>query len=694
MMREKFTLKSSYQPQGDQPQAIERLSDGIVQKKRYQTLLGVTGSGKTFTMANLIERVQKPTLIMAPNKTLAAQLYSEFRDYFPENKVEYFVSYYDYYQPEAYVPGKDLYIEKDADINTEIERMRQSAVRSLVERKDVVLIASVSCIYGWQEAEDYIKNIVKIDSNSNFKRKDLLLALIQLQYERNDLDFRQGCIRLRGSTMDVFPAESEEEAIRIEFFGDFIQKISVFKPLTGETLRNIDCYTFFQAKQFVTTRQSLLKALPNIKAEMEERVAYFKLHHRWIEAERLEQRTLYDIEMLENTGSCPGIENYSRHLAHREAGTTPSTIIDYFGKEALIIIDESHVSLPQIKGMYRGDQSRKQNLVDFGFRLPSALDNRPLKWEEFEAKIPQAVFVSATPSEFEIALSQGHYVEQIIRPTGLLDPEIELHSTEGQMSFLLSQIQERQAQKERVLVTTLTKRMAEDLSYYLLEQGIRAKYLHSDIDTIERVQILQALRSGDFDCLVGINLLREGLDLPEVSLVAIMDADKEGFLRSHVSLIQTIGRAARNVKGKVLLFADHITPSMDLAIKETARRREKQIAYNLEHHIQAESIQKAVKQLLDTDWKTTESDSKLKLELEKQENPQWHLVIRELEEQMHEKAAVLAYEEAAIIRDKIKKIKNQWEAWKITQEVQDYDRSTTRETKPRIRKNSFSKKRD
>lgn len=693
-MREKFTLKSSYQPQGDQPQAIERLSDGIVQKKRYQTLLGVTGSGKTFTMANLIERVQKPTLVMAPNKTLAAQLYSEFRDFFPENKVEYFVSYYDYYQPEAYVPGKDLYIEKDADINTEIERMRQSAVRSLVERKDVVLIASVSCIYGWQEAEDYIKNIVKIDSNSNCKRKDLLLALIQLQYERNDLDFRQGCIRLRGSTMDVFPAESEEEAIRIEFFGDFIQKISVFKPLTGETLRNIDCYTFFQAKQFVTTRQSLLKALPNIKAEMEERVAYFKLHHRWIEAERLEQRTLYDIEMLENTGSCPGIENYSRHLAHREAGTTPSTIIDYFGKEALIIIDESHVSLPQIKGMYRGDQSRKQNLVDFGFRLPSAMDNRPLKWEEFQAKIPQAVFVSATPSEFEIALSQGEYVEQIIRPTGLLDPEIELHSTEGQMSFLLSQIQERQAQKERVLVTTLTKRMAEDLSYYLLEQGIRAKYLHSDIDTIERVQILQALRSGDFDCLVGINLLREGLDLPEVSLVAIMDADKEGFLRSHVSLIQTIGRAARNVKGKVLLFADHITPSMDLAIKETARRREKQIAYNLEHHIQAESIQKAVKQLLDTDWKTTESDSKLKLELEKQENPQWHLVIRELEEQMHEKAAVLAYEEAAIIRDKIKKIKNQWEAWKITQEVQDYDRSTTRETKPRTRKNSFSKKRD
>ena len=693
-MRERFTLKSSYQPQGDQPQAIERLSEGIIQKKRYQTLLGVTGSGKTFTMANLIERVQKPTLVMAPNKTLAAQLYSEFRDFFPENKVEYFVSYYDYYQPEAYVPGKDLYIEKDADINSEIERMRQSAVRSLVERKDVVLIASVSCIYGWQEAEDYIKNIVKIESNSSCKRKDLLQALIQLQYERNDLDFRQGCIRLRGSTMDVFPAESEEEAIRLEFFGDFIQKISVFKPLTGESLRNIDCYTFFQAKQFVTTRQSLLNAIPKIKTEMEERVAYFKLHHRWIEAERLEQRTLYDLEMLENTGSCPGIENYSRHLAHREAGTTPSTIIDYFGKEALIIIDESHVSLPQIKGMYRGDQSRKQNLVDFGFRLPSALDNRPLKWEEFEAKVSQAVFVSATPSELEINLSQGEFVEQIIRPTGLLDPEIELHPTEGQMSFLLSQIKERQEQKERVLVTTLTKRMAEDLSYYLLEQGIRAKYLHSDIDTIERVQILQALRSGDFDCLVGINLLREGLDLPEVSLVAIMDADKEGFLRSHVSLIQTIGRAARNVKGKVLLFADHVTASMDLAIKETARRREKQIAYNLEHHIQAESIQKAVKKLLDTDWKATEGEAKLKLELEKQENPQWHLVIRELEEQMHEKAAVLAYEEAAIIRDKIRKIKKQWEEWKITQEVNTYDRSSAHETKPRARKNSTGKKRD
>lgn len=693
-MRERFTLKSSYQPQGDQPQAIELLSEGIKKQKRYQTLLGVTGSGKTFTMANLIERVQTPTLVIAPNKTLAAQLYSEFRDFFPENKVEYFVSYYDYYQPEAYVPGKDLYIEKDADINSEIERMRQSAVRSLVERKDVVLIASVSCIYGWQEAEDYIKNIVKIESNTFCRRKELLQALIQLQYERNDLDFRQGCIRLRGSTMDVFPAESEEEAVRLDFFGDSIQKISIFRPLTGETLRNIDCYTFFQAKQFVTTRQSLMKAIPMIKAEMEERVAYFKLHHRWIEAERLEQRTLYDLEMLENTGACPGIENYSRHLAHREPGTTPSTIIDYFGKDALIIIDESHVTLPQIKGMYRGDQSRKQNLVDFGFRLPSAMDNRPLRWEEFEAKVQRAVFVSATPSQLEISLSQSEFVEQIIRPTGLLDPEIELHSTEGQMPFLLSQIKERQEQKERVLVTTLTKRMAEDLSYYLLEQGIRAKYLHSDIDTIERVQILQALRGGDFDCLVGINLLREGLDLPEVSLVAIMDADKEGFLRSHVSLIQTIGRAARNVKGKVLLFADRTTPSMDLAIKETARRREKQMAYNLEHHIQAESIQKAVKKLLDTDWKASDGDALLKLELEKQENPQWHLIIRELEEQMHEKASVLAYEEAAIIRDKIKKIKKQWEEWKITQEVTKHDRSTAHETKPGTRKKSTGKKRN
>jgi excinuclease ABC subunit B len=693
-MRERFTLKSTYQPQGDQPQAIERLFEGLKQKKRYQTLLGVTGSGKTFTMANLIERVQLPTLVIAPNKTLAAQLYSEFRDFFPENKVEYFVSYYDYYQPEAYVPGKDLYIEKDADINAEIERMRQSAVRSLVERKDVVLIASVSCIYGWQEAEDYIKNIVKIESNTLFKRKELLQALIHLQYERNDLDFRQGCIRLRGSTMDVFPAESEEEAVRLDFFGDSIQKISIIRPLTGETLRNIDCYTFFQAKQFVTTRQSLMKAIPMIKAEMEERVAYFKLHHRWIEAERLEQRTLYDLEMLENTGACPGIENYSRHLAHREAGTTPSTIIDYFGRDALIIIDESHVTLPQIKGMYRGDQSRKQNLVDFGFRLPSAMDNRPLRWEEFEAKVTQAVFVSATPSPLEISLSGGDFVEQIIRPTGLLDPEIELHSTEGQMPFLLSQIKERQEQKERVLVTTLTKRMAEDLSYYLLEQGIRAKYLHSDIDTIERVQILQALRGGDFDCLVGINLLREGLDLPEVSLVAIMDADKEGFLRSHVSLIQTIGRAARNVKGKVLLFADHTTPSMDLAIKETARRREKQIAYNLEHHIQAESIQKAVKKLLDTDWKASDGDALGKLDFAKQENPQWHLLIRELEEQMHEKAAVLDYEEAAIIRDKIKKIKNQWEEWKITQEVTKHDRSSAYETKSGFHQKSTRKKRD
>jgi excinuclease ABC subunit B len=692
-MKDRFVLKSSYSPQGDQPQAIQRLWDGILQNKRYQTLLGVTGSGKTFTMANLIEKVQRPSLVIAPNKTLAAQLYSEFRDFFPDNKVEYFVSYYDYYQPEAYVPGKDLYIEKDADINAEIERMRQSAVRSLIERKDVMLIASVSCIYGWQEAEDYIKNILKVEINTPCKRKELLHSLIQLQYERNDLDFKQGCIRIRGSIVDVFPAESEEEAVRLEFFGDNIQKMSIFKPMTGEALRNIDCYTFFQAKQFVTSKQRLMEAIPLIKAEMEERVAYFKLHQRWVEAERLEQRTLYDLEMLENTGSCPGIENYSRHLAHREAGTTPSTIIDYFGKEALIIIDESHVTLPQIKGMYRGDQSRKQNLVDFGFRLPSAMDNRPLRWEEFEAKVPQAVFVSATPSELEFSLSQGDFVEQIIRPTGLLDPEIEIHPTEGQMSFLLSEIKLRQEQNERVLVTTLTKRMSEDLSYYLLEQGIRAKYLHSDIDTIERVQILQSLRAGDFDCLVGINLLREGLDLPEVTLVTIMDADKEGFLRSHVSLIQTIGRAARNNKGKVLLFADRTTPSMDLAIKETMRRREKQIAYNLENNIQAESIQKAVKKLLDTDWKSNEKDPLSIVNIGKQEKPQWQLIIRELEEQMHEKAAVLAYEEAASIRDKIKKIKKQWEEWNITQEVNWHDRPTTHETRSGQGKKSTGKKR-
>ncbi len=673
-MNDQFQIHSLYKPEGDQPEAIKKLSEGVLNGKTFQTLLGVTGSGKTFTIANLIETLQRPALVLAPNKTLAAQLYAEFRDFFPNNKVEYFVSYYDYYQPEAYVPGKDLYIEKDADINAEVERMRQSAVRSLIERRDVIVVASVSCIYGWQEPEDYIRNILRIQKNEPVQRKNLLRALINLQFERNDMNFVQGCVRVRGSCIDVFPAEAEDEAIRMDFFGDEIQRMAVFHPISGKILREIDRFTFFQAKQFVTTRQRLINALPDIRNELEERLSYFKSRQRWVEAERLEQRTRYDLELLETTGTCSGIENYSRHLAGRKAGGTPSTIIDYFGEDALTIIDESHIAIPQIKGMYHGDQSRKQNLVDFGFRLPSALDNRPLTWDEFLKKIQQVIFVSATPSSFEIQLSNGSYVEQVIRPTGLLDPELEVVSTENQMERLLNEITIRRDLKERVLVTTLTKRMAEDLSYYLLENGIKARYLHSDIDTIERVELLQALRRGDFDCLVGINLLREGLDLPEVSLVAIMDADKEGFLRSHVSLIQTIGRAARHVKGKVLLFADKTTDSMKKAIQETTRRRAKQLRYNEAHHIQPESIQKAVRQLLDVEGKKEEVKKAVFKGTYEEQRTQWQLIVRELEEQMHEKAEVLAYEEAAKIRDQIKKMKHHWEEWIITQEVTNNDR--------------------
>jgi excinuclease ABC subunit B len=673
-MNDQFQIHSLYKPEGDQPEAIKKLSEGVLNGKTFQTLLGVTGSGKTFTIANLIETLQRPALVLAPNKTLAAQLYAEFRDFFPNNKVEYFVSYYDYYQPEAYVPGKDLYIEKDADINAEVERMRQSAVRSLIERRDVIVVASVSCIYGWQEPEDYIRNILRIQKNEPVQRKNLLRALINLQFERNDMNFVQGCVRVRGSCIDVFPAEAEDEAIRMEFFGDEIQRMAVFHPISGKILREIDRFTFFQAKQFVTTRQRLINALPDIRNELEERLSHFKSRQRWVEAERLEQRTRYDLELLETTGTCSGIENYSRHLAGRKAGGTPSTIIDYFGEDALTIIDESHIAIPQIKGMYHGDQSRKQNLVDFGFRLPSALDNRPLTWDEFLKKIQQVIFVSATPSSFEIQLSNGSYIEQVIRPTGLLDPELEVVSTENQMERLLNEITIRRDLKERVLVTTLTKRMAEDLSYYLLENGIKARYLHSDIDTIERVELLQALRRGDFDCLVGINLLREGLDLPEVSLVAIMDADKEGFLRSHVSLIQTIGRAARHVKGKVLLFADKTTDSMNKAIQETTRRRAKQLRYNEAHHIQPESIQKAVRQLLDVEGKKEEVKKAVFKGTYEEQRMQWQLIVRELEEQMHEKAEVLAYEEAAKIRDQIKKMKHHWEEWIITQEVTNNDR--------------------
>ena len=650
-----FQVTSVYEPAGDQPEAIKNLTAGIQNQIKKQVLLGVTGSGKTFTMAKIIEKVQMPTLIMAPNKTLAAQLYSELKDFFPGNRVEYFVSYYDYYQPEAYVPSKDLYIEKDADINEEIERMRQSTVRSLIERKDVIVVSSVSCIYGWQEPADYKENVVAVHKGMLIPRNELIRSLIKIQYERNDMDFKRGTLRVRGDIVDVYPAEVEQQAIRLQFLGDQIEQIYLIDPFLGKKGPSIDSFIFFQAKQFVTTQERLLAVLPKIREEMEERIQYFKLSHKYLEAERLEQRTTYDLEMLEATGTCSGVENYSRHLAKREAGSTPTTIIDYFTTPFLLFIDESHITVPQIRGMYQGDHSRKQNLVDFGFRLPSALDNRPLNGEEFEKKIDFTIYVSATPASYEKSIS-GNTAEQVIRPTGLVDPMIEVRKTENQVDDLLLEINACSKKGDRVLVTTLTKRMAEDLSYYFLEHGIKAKYLHSDIDTIQRVEILKDLRNGTYDTVVGINLLREGLDLPEVSLVAIMDADKEGFLRSHTSLIQTIGRAARNINGKVIMYADRITDSMKEAIAETDRRRKKQLAYNQENHIEPETIKKAVKAMIEIEG----SEDKLKQELKDhgfKSRKGMMLVLRELEEEMHEKAEMLEFEAAAKLRDRIKKIK-------------------------------------
>lgn len=651
----KFKVESIYEPAGDQPQAIKSLREGFLKNYKKQVLLGVTGSGKTFTMAKLIEEVQVPTLVMAPNKTLAAQLYAELKEFFPSNKVEYFVSYYDYYQPEAYVPSQDLYIEKDADINEEIERLRQSTVRSLIERKDVIVVSSVSCIYGWQEPNDYKENVVKIETGQNIPRNQLLKSLIKIQYERNDFDFKRGTIRVRGDTIDVYPAEVEQEAIRIILAGDQIEQILVIDPFLGKKLHPIDTFIFFQAKQFVTTQERLLTVLPKIREELEQRIQYYKTQNKYLEAERIEQRTTYDLELLETTGTCSGVENYSRHLALREPGSTPTTIIDYFTKPFLLFIDESHITVPQIKGMFHGDHSRKQNLVDFGFRLPSAIDNRPLNWEEFERKIDFTIYVSATPSPFERSLSQNT-AEQVIRPTGLVDPVIEIRNTENQVDNLLQEIKNCTEKKERVLITTLTKRMSEDLSYYLLEKGIKAKYLHSDIDTIERVEILKDLRSGVYDTVVGINLLREGLDLPEVSLVAIMDADKEGFLRSHTSLIQTIGRAARHINGKVIMYADRVTESMKEAIQETNRRRQKQIAYNQLNHIEPETIKKAIKVMIETEG----SEDTIKKEMSEfgfQSRKGMLLLLRELEEEMHDKASKLEFEAAAKVRDRIKKIK-------------------------------------
>lgn len=656
MKEDEFKLISDYKPKGDQPQAIDKLVEGIKKGYRFQTLLGVTGSGKTYTMANVVKRVNKPTLVLCHNKTLAAQLYSEFRDLFPYNRVEYFVSYYDYYQPEAYVPQSDLYIEKDADINEDIVKLRHKTLRSLMERRDTIVVSSVSCIYGWDDPTEYLKGLIKIEVGQEINRRDLIKDLIMLQYERNEIDFSRGKIRVRGDIVDIFPVDMDY-AVRVEFFGDTIDKILLIDPLLTTKIEDLKSFIFFPAKQFLTTEERILKAVENIKKELKERVDYFLSQKKYLEAERLTQRTNFDIEMLIETGYVKGIENYTRHLSGRKPGEPPYTIIDYFPSDFLVFIDESHITVPQLRGMYNGDRSRKESLVEYGFRLPSCLDNRPLRYDEFLEKINQVIFVSATPSDYEISISD-QVVEQLIRPTGLIDPEVEVRSSKGQIEDLIQEINKRVEKKERILVTTLTKRIAEDLTTYLYERGIKVRYLHSDIDTLKRAEIIRDLRKGEFDCLVGINLLREGLDLPEVTLVAILDADKEGFLRSHTSLIQTIGRAARNVSGKVIMYADEITESMRKAIDETNRRRMAQIKFNEEHGIKPESIRKAVKVLIDIPYKETEEIEKFVKESESyMSKDDLEYLITQLEEEMHLKAETLEFEEAARIRDKIFELK-------------------------------------
>src|SRR5258706_13392787 len=589
-----FKIVSEYVPRGDQPKAIQELVEGLARKDKHQVLLGITGSGKTYTAACVIEKVQKPTLIMAHNKTLAAQLYGEFRDLFPENAVEYFVSYYDYYQPEAYMPASDTFIEKDSMINEQIDRMRHAATRSVLSRRDVIVVASVSCIYGIGDPSYYRGLVVDLERGQELRRDALLRRLVDLQYERNDLDFHRGTFRVRGDVVEIFPSHEEETALRIEFFGDEIDSIAEIDPLRGKTRRKSDVAHIFPASHYVTPASALVKAIDAIKIELRERLQELSAQMKLVEKQRLEQRTMFDLEMLEQMGHCNGIENYSRHLSGREAGQPPPTLIDYFPKDYLLFIDESHQTVPQVTSMYRGDRSRKETLVEYGFRLPSALDNRPLKFEEFEQRVKQVVYVSATPGDYELKKCEGVVVEQVIRPTGLLDPEIEVRPVKEQVDDLLGEIRERVKRKERGLVTTLTKRMAEDLTEYFADLGVKVRYLHSDVDTLERIEIIRDLRKGEFDVLVGINLLREGLDLPEVSLVAILDADKEGFLRSERSLIQTCGRASRNVKGQVLMYGDRMTASMKVAIDETERRRVIQAKYNKQHKITPKTVQRAI----------------------------------------------------------------------------------------------------
>ena len=648
---DKFCLHSKYKPTGDQPQAIEKLVDGINKGYREQVLLGVTGSGKTFTMANIIEKVNRPTLVLAHNKTLAAQLCSEFRELFPENAVEYFVSYYDYYQPEAYIPGTDTYIEKDSAINDEIDKLRHSATCALSERRDVIIVASVSCIYSLGNPIDYRNMVISLRTGMEKSRDELIKKLVDLQYERNDINFVRNKFRVRGDTVEIYPAYSHENAVRIEFFGDEIDRICEINTLTGEVKAFLSHVAIYPASHYIVAGDKMEDALKEIKDEMEERVKYFIENEQFIEAQRIRQRTEYDIEMLREIGTCKGVENYSRVMARKPKGSTPSTLLDYFPDDFLLFVDESHVTLPQVRGMYGGDRARKENLVQYGFRLPSAFDNRPLNFEEFYSHVNQAVFVSATPQDFEKDHA-AQIVEQIIRPTGLLDPKISVRPTDGQIDDLVGEINLRAARKERVLITTLTKKMAEDLTDYLTDLDIKVKYMHYDIDTVERMEIIRDLRLGEFDVLVGINLLREGLDIPEVSLVAILDADKEGFLRSETSLVQTIGRAARNADGQVIMYADSVTPSMERAINETERRRTVQQKYNEEHGITPKTIIKEVHDIIEIGSKADKEKplsrmSKMEREAE----------IKRLTNEMKQAAKMLEFELAAILRDKINKLR-------------------------------------
>lgn len=659
-----FELQAPFIPMGDQPEAIEDLVNGVHKGYRHQVLLGATATGKTFAMANIIQRLQMPALIMAHNKTLAAQLYAEFKEFFPNNAVEYFVSYYDYYQPEAYVPRTDLYIEKETDINEEIDRLRLAATTALMSRKDVIIVASVSCIYGLGNPEAYGKSVIEINLGQLYRRNALLRHLIESQYTRNDMDLHSGVFRVRGDTIEIFPAYEDKYAYRVSFFGDEVERISKVNPLTGEIVQEPETIRIFPAKHYITDEQKLKKSIQDIEDELEERIAYFKKNEMYLEAQRIEQRTRYDLEMFREAGYCSGVENYSRHLDQRPVGSAPWTLMDYLPNQYLLFLDESHMTVPQIRGMYRGDQSRKQTLVDFGFRLPSAMDNRPLKFEEFEERMGYTIYTSATPAVYELEHAQ-QITEQIIRPTGLIDPEIEVRPTKGQIDDLLIEIRKRIEVGQRVLVTTLTKRMSEDLADYLLEIGIKVQYLHSEVETLERVGILRDLRKGIFDVLVGINLLREGLDLPEVSLVAILDADKEGFLRSATALIQTVGRAARHVNGKVIMYADRITDSMDKAIRETNRRREKQHNYNVEHGIEPVTIMKAIHDLTErvapammiaesrAEYRAGERDRKMNVkEIERS--------LSHLEQQMRDAAKNLEFEKAAAIRDQIYELRNIW----------------------------------